>query len=205
MRPTLKFVTDPMCSWCWAMTPHIESTLRSFDGRVAFDLAVGGINIHTRKPLGRHGLERLQALWHHVTAVTGQCYSHRLPEGTIYNSQLPCLALEAMRTLTRDPPFAYLHYLQRLLFVDGVNINNLDVLLEACEELGADPDLLVALLDREPVRARTRCQIVNSRRYGTNALPSVLASDDGAEFRLFAGGYMDADELEADIERWLSR
>ena len=53
MTPTLKFVTDPMCSWCWAMTPHIESTLRSFDGRVAFDLAVGGINIHTRKPLGR--------------------------------------------------------------------------------------------------------------------------------------------------------
>ena len=38
MTPTLKFVTDPMCSWCWAMTPHIETTLRNFDGRVAFDL-----------------------------------------------------------------------------------------------------------------------------------------------------------------------
>ncbi len=58
---------------------------------------------------------------------------------------------------------------------------------------------------REPVRARTRCQIVNSGRYGTNALPSVLVSDDGAEFRLFAGGFMDAAQLEGGIERWLAQ
>ena len=204
MTPTLKFVVDPMCPWCWAMVPHIEATLKNFDGRVAFDLAVGGINIRTMKPLRKSGLKRLQALWRRVTAVTGQHLSHRLPAEMIYNSQLPCLAVEAMRTLMRAPPFACLHYLQRLLFVDGVNINNLDVVLEACDELGADPDRLVALMDREPVKERTRRQIHTARSYGTSALPSVLVSAGGAEFRLFAGGFMDAVQLEADIERWLA-
>ena len=234
MTPTLKFVVDPMCPWCWAMAPHIEATLKNFDGRVAFDLAVGGINIRTMKALRKSGLKRLQALWRRVTAVTGQQFSHRLPAEIIYNSQLPCLAVEAMRTLMRAPPFAYLHYLQRLLFVDGVNINNLDVVLEACDELGADPDRLVALMgpgrfcrhldvvleacdelgadpdrlvalmDREPVKERTRRQIHTARSYGTSALPSVLVSAGGAEFRLFAGGFMDAVQLEADIERWLA-
>ena len=204
MTPTLKFVVDPMCPWCWAMAPHIEATLKNFDGRVAFDLAVGGINIRTMKPLRKSGLKRLQALWRRVTAVTGQHFSHRLPAEMIYNSQLPCLAVEAMRTLMRAPPFAYLHYLQRLLFVDGVNIHNLDVVLEACDELGADPDRLVALMDREPVKERTRRQIHTARSYRASALPSVLVSAGGAAFRLFAGGFMDAVQLEADIERWLA-
>ena len=204
MTPTLKFVVDPMCPWCWAMALHIEATLKNFDGRVAFDLAVGGINIRTMKALRKSGLKRLQALWRRVTAVTGQHFSHRLPAEMIYNSQLPCLAVEAMRTLMRAPPFAYLHYLQRLLFVDGVNINNLDVVLEACDELGADPDRLVALMDREPVKERTRRQIHTARSYRASALPSVLVSAGGAEFRLFAGGFMDAVQLEADIERWLA-
>lgn len=72
MTPTLKFVTDPMCAWCWAMSPHIETTSRNFDGRVAFDLSLGGINVRTVKPLGKHGLKRLRALWRRITAVTGQ-------------------------------------------------------------------------------------------------------------------------------------
>ena len=97
MTPTLKFVVDPMCPWCWAMAPHIEATLKNFDGRVAFDLAVGGINIRTMKALRKSGLKRLQALWRRVTAVTGQHFSHRLPAEMIYNSQLPCLALPSKR------------------------------------------------------------------------------------------------------------
>lgn len=204
MTPTLKFVVDPMCAWCWAMAPHIETTLENFDGRVAFDLAVGGINIRTMKPLRKSGLKRLVAQWRRVAAVTGQYFSHRLPEEMIYNSQLPCLAVEAMHTLTRTPPFTYVHYLQRLLFAEGVNINDIEVLRDACEELGTDSDLLVDLMGREPVMERTRRQILAVRDHGTNVLPRVMVSDDGAEFRLLASGFMAATQLEADIETWLA-
>ncbi len=204
MRPALKFVVDPMCAWCWAMAPHIDATLETFDGRVAFDLAVGGINIRTMKPLTKSGLKRLDVQWRRVAAVTGQHFSRRLPEEMIFNSQLPCLAVEAMRTLTSAPPFAYVQYLQRLLFVDGVNINDIEVLRDACEELRADPDLLVGLMGREPVMERTRRQILTARSYGTSALPNVLASDDGEAFRLFARGFVDADQLKQDIETWLA-
>lgn len=205
MTPTLQFVVDPMCPWCWAMAPHIKATVEKFDGRVTFSLAVGGINIRIMKPLGKRGLERLQRQWCRVAAVTGQHFSCRLPEEMTYNSQLPCLAVEAMSTLTRTPPFAYVHYLQRLLFVDGVNINDIEVLRDACEELGADSDVLVGLMGGEPVMERTRRQILTARSYGTSALPSVLVSDNGAEFQLFAGGFMDAAQLEADIETWLAQ
>ena len=97
-----------------------------------------------------------------------------------------------------------MHYLQRLLFVDGVNINDIEVLRDACEELSADSDLLVGLMGRETVMEGTRRQILTARSYGTSALPSALVSDDGAEFRLFAGGFTDATRLEAAIESWLA-
>ena len=183
---------------------HIDATLEDFDGRVAFDLAVAGINTRTMNPLRKSGLKRLQAQWRRVAAVTGQHISPLLPEEMIYNSQLPCLAVEAMRTLTRTPPFTYVHYLQRLLFAEGVNINDIEVLRDACEELSADSDLLVGLMGRERVMERTRRQILAARSYGTSVLPSVLVSDDGAKFRLFAGGFTDATQLGADIQTWLA-
>ena len=205
MTQTLKFVVDPMCAWCWAMAPHIDATLETFDGRVAFDLAVAGINIRTMKPLTKSGLKRLDVQWCRVAAVTGQHFSHRLPEEMIFNSQLPCLAVEAMRTLTKAPPFAYVRYLQRLLFVDGVNINDIEVLRDACEELSANSDLLVGLMGKKtgdgadapsnPHRPELWHECVAER---------IGERRDGEVFRLFARGFVDADQLKQDIETWLA-
>ena len=125
MTPTLKFVLDPMCPWCWAMAPHIETTVEKFDGRVAFDLAVGGINIRIMKPLGKRGLERLQRQWRRVPLSRVRLFA---PFAGGNDLQQP-LAVEAMSTLTRTPPFAYVHYLQRLLFAEDI-----EVLRYACEE-----------------------------------------------------------------------
>lgn len=202
---TVRFVTDPMCSWCWGMAPCIETTIERLSDRVTFDLAVGGINVDSTKPVGRYGRERLDKLWTEVTTVTGQVFSHDLAKGTVYNSMLPCLAVEAMRDVQDRPPFGFTHRLQQRFFVEAINVNNLEVLLATSEEFGVDRLVVRARMDTPGVRERTRWGFENARRYGTNALPSVLVSDDGIEFRLFAGGFVSADQLTDDLEAWLGR
>lgn len=202
MAATVRIVTDPMCSWCWGTTPHYEATMARLDGRVAFDVAMSGINVHSTRPVGAYGRERLGALWREVTAVTGQHFCHCLPAGTVYNSLLPCLAVEAMRDVQGAPPFGYVHRLQQRFFAEGVNVNDLETLLATAAEFGASPDAVRALMNSAPVRERTRWGFENARSYGTNAVPNVLVSADGAEFRLLAGGFVDAGQLTADIERW---
>ena len=204
MTATVRIVTDPMCSWCWGTTPHYEVTMVELAGRgVAFDIAMSGINVHSTRPVDAYGRERLAALWREVTEVTGQHFSHHLPPGTVYNSLLPCLAVEAMRDVHGAPPFGYAHRLQQQFFAEGVNVNDLDVLLETAAEYGAAPDAMRKLMNSNAVRERTRWGFENARSYGTNAVPNVPVSADGVEFRLFAGGFVDAEQLTADLEAWL--
>ena len=204
MTPSVRFVTDPMCSWCWGTTPHFEAAMQALEGRVAFDIVLGGINVHSTKPVGAYGRERLNTLWDEVTAVTGQVFSHQLPAGTVYNSLLPCLAAEAMRDARDAPPFGYTHRLQQRFFAEGVNVNDLETLLATAEEFDVPRARLRPLMDSEAVRQRTRWGFETARQYGTNALPSVLVSPEGAEFRLFAGGFVDGDQLTRDLRNWLT-
>ena len=52
MNPAVRFVTDPMCSWCWGTTPHFEAAMES-PRPIAwtFDIVLGGINVHSTKPV----------------------------------------------------------------------------------------------------------------------------------------------------------
>ena len=186
------------------MAPAIDEVVERLGDRISFDMRLGGINTDSVHPVGAYGRRRLDLLWDEVTEVTGQTFSHQLPEGTVYNSQLPCLALEGARDISGKPPIVFTHRLQQLFFEEGVNINDQDVLLETGKEFDIDPNRLIDRMTSTEVLTRTEWGFTGSRRYGTNALPSIVVSDDGADFRLFAGGYVSAGQLIEDLSFWLS-
>lgn len=204
MKPSVVFVTDPMCSWCWGMTPAVEHLIGVAGERFEFDVRLGGINTTSSLPVGAYGRKMLSKLWHEVAAVTGQPFGHRVEPGTVYNSTLPCCAVEAARDVIGAPPFELLHALQRHFFVDGANVNDEAALLRVAGAVGIDPAALKARLYAVEVRERVRWSFNTARRYGTQALPSVLVSKNGYEFRLLAGGYVGADVLLADLDAWRS-
>ena len=198
MNPRLVVVTDPMCSWCFAASGHVENAMTEFAGRVDFDVILGGINTHATQPIGEYGQKRLDGLWHQVTATTGQEFSHIFPEDCIYNSLLPCRAVEAARDLLGEPPIHYLHRLQRCFFLEAVNINNRDVLARAAAESGMDADEFLRRLDSAEVAARTQWGFTRSRRQGAGALPSFLFGPE-EDLTLMAGGFLDTEFLCTEI------
>ena len=203
MNPRLVVVTDPMCSWCFAASRHVENAMARFAGRVDFDLILGGINTHATQPIGEYGLKRLDGLWHQVTATTGQEFSHVFPEGCIYNSLLPCHAVEAARDLLSDPPLPYLHRLQKCFFLEATNINDRDVLASEAAEFGIDADDFLRRLDSAEIATRTQWGFTRSRRQGAGALPSFLFGTD-EDLTLMAGGYLDTEFLCTEIESRLA-
>lgn len=203
MNPRLVVVTDPMCSWCFAASRHVENAMAAFAGRVDFDLILGGINTHATQAIGEYGQKRLDGLWHQVTATTGQEFSHIFPEGCIYNSLLPCRAVEAARDLLGEPPLNYLHRLQKCFFLEAVNINDRDALASEAAEFGIDVDDFLQRLDSAEVATRTQWGFARSRRQGAGALPSFLFGR-GDDLTLMAGGYLDTEFLCTEIEARLA-
>lgn len=190
-RPRVIVVTDPMCSWCWGMAPAIESAAAMLQDRVDFDLLLGGVNVDSTLPVGQYGLRLLTRIWQEVAATTGQRFSYRLPDGFVFNSVRPCLAVAAVRQALERPPFGYLHLLQQRLFLDAVDINAPSELVAAAASLGVPAGVVQAALDAPEAAAALRAEFDGARRYGTQALPNVLIERDGRR-RLLLGGYADA-------------
>ena len=174
------------------MTPEVDRARAVMPE--AFDVLLGGINIHGTQPIGEFGRGHLMGIWREVQATTGQAFGFKLPTPLIYNSTLPCIAVQAVRELLGTPPFEYLHRLQERFFVEGVDINKLEALADAAADVGVGRTEFLEAAGSERVRAEVRFQMSTSRDFGTNALPSVLREWEG-ERRLLAGGYLNAEAL----------
>ena len=185
-RPRVVLVTDPMCSWCFGMTPAFEMLRAAHDDRFEFDFMLAGINTHATQPIGDYGRGRIRRLWQEVSAVTGQRFGSGLPAGEfIYNSSRACLAVHAVRTQVGALPFDFLRTLQARFFVHGEDVGQARVLLEVASALGLDAQAVAAAFDDPAYLETTRSEFETACGYGTQALPNVLL-DLGDGLRLVA-------------------
>ena len=196
--PTVILVTDPMCSWCWGMADEFEQARARLSDKVNFDLILGGINTHGTQPIGDYGRRYLMRLWKEVAETTGQTFGFRLPEEYIHNSSRTCLALEAARSLTGLVPFEFLHGLQRLFFVEGLDITQETVIMACADQVGIDANALVREMSEPKHLESIRFQFEAAGGFGTQALPSLVKEENGVH-TLLAGGYVDANMLETII------
>jgi putative protein-disulfide isomerase len=197
-------VTDPMCSWCWGMSSAVEEAAHELTDEVIFDLLLGGINTHATQPIGEFGRRHLMRLWTEVRATTGAAFGFALPEGLVYNSTLPCVAVEALRRKSGRPPFGFLHRLQQCFFEEGRNVGQTEVLDWVAQEFGWSAGELSRELEDQTLHAAIQRQFDSSRTYGTNALPNVIM-EVGRTRRLLFGGYADSAMIVSLIRDSLSR
>jgi protein-disulfide isomerase-like protein with CxxC motif len=162
---------------------------------VEFDLLLGGINTHATQPIGDFGRRHLMRLWADVRETTGASFGFQLPEPFVYNSTLPCVALEAARRRTGRAPFGFLHRLQQSFFEEGRDLGSPEVVDWVAREFGWTEGELAAELDDPELIASARAQFETSRDYGTNALPNVLIEAPDGDRRLLFGGYADSNMI----------
>ncbi len=196
-------VSDPMCSWCWGMAPEIDRARAQLARLADFGLLLGGINLGAQSPVDAAMLPRFQRLWADVTAVTGQVFCGRFPDGDfVYNSRSACRAVAAFREVTGTDGLDYLAALQRTFFDAARDVGRREVQLEQAALLGAPIPAFRTALDDARLWAQLEVEFERAHSFGTHALPSTLLERQGGCV-LVAGGYIDAPMLVAEIEQRL--
>lgn len=195
---TVFIVTDPLCSWCWGMADAIDAARSMFRADVEFDLVLGGINTDSTQPVGAYGRRRMKKLWRDVAETTGQVFAELPVESYVHNSLPLCLTLERIRMATGQPPFELLRAMQVKFFTAGFNVTDPVYLRGVLAETGIEMDDIARLQLDAALMERVKFQFDMARRFGTQALPSVLTRR-GSDTRLLAGGYVDAAMLETLI------
>ncbi|OUJ75434.1 DsbA family protein [Hymenobacter crusticola] len=129
--PELLYIYDPLCSWCYGMTPVIQRIQAEFEGRINVSVLNGGMVTGEQVGPIRAKWPQLETALPELARITGARFGEAFrtlgQQGDyVLNSELPCRALVVFRQLdvTQNRAVHFAHAIQQALFEDGKDLND---------------------------------------------------------------------------------
>jgi putative protein-disulfide isomerase len=191
--PELLYISDPLCAWCYGMSPVIQRVQQEFAGRVEVSVLCGGMitgeqvgPIREEWPLLSGALQQVQQ----VTGVEfGPAFRTLGQEGShVLNSELPCRAIHAFRQLRQADTAQFAHKVQQAYFRDGADLNSPATYAPLAAAYGLDAtDFQVRLQSREVIRG-TILEFAAVGKIGIHGFPTAVLRV-GSQGYVLARGY----------------
>jgi putative protein-disulfide isomerase len=203
-KARLVYVTDPLCSGCWALEPawrrllfryrdefsitHVYAgLLRSWDG--SGDRTAG---ISVPADVAPH--------WDAVSRASGQPIDSRIWLTDPPASSFPAsIAAAAVRLVAPGQEGRYLRRLRELVFLERHNIARRDVLRQALAAIKIDGDDWQAMIDSGAAERVFAADRALARRLGARVLPTLLVESAAAHPRAVAEGSLPPQRLEQAV------
>lgn len=186
IRPTLVFLHDPLCGWCYALAPVVEALAERFDALAPVTMLHAGL-------FSREGGRTLTAdfaayAWQNdqrIHALTGQPFSDAYRTRVLGNPRVrmdswpAALALQIVREQQPARELAALHALQSARFVGGRDLTDPEVLAGVGAGVGIDREVfLAALADDRVLVERAEADLARAqgitRALGARGVPLLL-------------------------------
>lgn len=188
------YIADPMCSWCWAMSPHIDQL--QAETNLPVRVVMGGLHIGSAAPLMTNArVEKLSSHWHKLEKDTGQPFdpSALRAEGR-YDTHTASTAVVAMRELKPDLAVEFLARCQRAFFSESVDITQRSQVASLASPFDIDPVGFEILLGTAEIEEATLGDYAWAQSIGATSFPTVMfATDKWA--RAIAVGYTSVEDM----------
>ena len=207
--PELLYLHDPLCGWCYGMSPVINQLQQEFAGRIDVSVLCGGmVQGDDAGPIAG-SWDYLKSALSDVESVTGVQFGaafKALGEAGAYwyNSEPPSQAIAAFRHLTQDPArtVAFAHAVQTAFFRDGLDLNDATTYPALLAPFGVDTaEFQRRLVAPETARA-TQQEFAAVARIGVQGFPTAVLRI-GEQGYVLARGYQPYEQLRQDLEQLL--
>ena len=203
--PTLLYVTDPMCSWCWGFSPVIAAVRERFQERCRIQLLVGGLRPGNTERFDDQRRNMILGHWHAVHQRTGQLFDFTLrmdPDFT-YDTEPATRAVVVVRNIDHALAFQYLKLVHQAFYMENQDVTKESVLNNLAISLGVEKEEFERLFQSEEIKREVWNEFDQSRELGVSGFPTLLGQHD-QEITMLAHGYQPFDSLAPVIETWLN-
>lgn len=195
--PTVRYIGDPMCSWCWGISPvlkEVEAYCRSRN--VGFSVHVGGLRPGGGDEWSTSFKNFLRLEWENIRRVTGQPFGFTLLDKAEFNydTEPACRAVVAMSELLgqreRDSQalLTFFSGIQRQFYVDGADPSETEFYRDLCVEAGIPYEEFVEVFHSVRAKAATVQEFQRCRSWGIRGFPSIVLELNG-QITPLASGY----------------
>ncbi len=203
--PELVYVGDPMCSWCWGFAPVLEELHERFS--IPVRVIVGGLRPGPgAEPVDERMARFLGHHWDQVEARTGQPFNHEILErrGWMYDTELPAVAVVAMRSLLPQETLRFFARIQRAFYAEGLDVTDPASYMALLSSFDVDAERFADLLASEEMKAEAWQDFSEARQLGVSGFPTLLLEDTEGRV-LVSAGYAPVEALVPALESWLFR
>jgi putative protein-disulfide isomerase len=186
----LVYVTDPLCSGCWALEPAWRRLVGRYpNASIAY--VYGGLlpswDGFSDRAAGITSPADVAPHWDAVAEASGQPIDSRVWITDPPASSFPaCIAAIAVRLVVPEQEGRYLRRLRELVFLEGRNIARTEVLREALRSVEVDADAWSVVIHSGAAARLFEADRARARRLGARAFPTVFIETADGQLHVIA-------------------
>ena len=200
------YVGDPMCSWCWGISPMLLELRNHYRKKeIGYRIVVGGLRPGGGDPWNDQMKDFLKEHWGHVTEMSGQAFGYKLMDlhEFEYDTEPSCRAVVAARPLVKEREMEFFEEVQRKFYVDSEDPKLASFYASICDQFHINFGDFLARFESQEVAQETTKEFHLNRQWGVKGYPSVILMHQDQLF-LLANGYATYDQMAERIEKVLS-
>lgn len=192
----VRYVGDPMCSWCWGISPTVGAVEAFCETEgIEFSITMGGLRAGGGDSWNAAFKDFLRNEWRHIHQTTGQPFGFTLLEAPHfeYDTEPACRAvatvklLQARNQLPSSIALKFFSAVQRKFYVDGQDPKVADFYASICASLALDFEEFRAMFESPEARQAVQQEFVRCRQWRVRSFPTLLLERDGKTEPLAAG------------------
>lgn len=205
-QPTLLYIYDPLCGWCYGFSPVMKQLQETYGDQLTFEVLSGGMVMGDRVgPIGQVA-PYISWAYKHVEERCGVTFGEGFLEGVlkpgtaIFSSEKPCIALTVFKIHQPENAVSFAHDLQHAVYHDGKDLTADDTYLALVKPYGIDGQAFVENLNDADFKRKTYGEFKTVQEIGVSGFPTVLLLTERQNY-LLARGYTDFEPLNRAIAK----
>ncbi|MEC4725344.1 DsbA family protein [Shewanella sp. D64] len=179
-KPTLYYVYDPMCSWCWGYAPtwHKLRTALEVSG-ITVEYKLGGLAPDSDELMHKEMQSFLEQTWHKINIQLGTTFNYDFwrkcqPRRSTYPA---CRAVLIAREQGLEQQM--LDGIQTAYYLEAKNPSDLDTLANIAAKIGLNTTEFVTQMHSELLNQKLLSEIATVRQLPIQGFPSLVLEQHG--------------------------
>jgi len=191
------YVGDPMCSWCWGISPALNRLERAAaTNGIDYRIVLGGLRPDDSQEWTDEFRGFIKHHWEEVSKRSGQPFGTSLfdREEFNYNTEPSCRAVVTARHLDPALESLFFEMTQHHFYVRNEDPNETSFYEPICRTLDLDFARFTALFNSPKIKAETLADFQTNRQWGVTGYPTVIYRD-GEKLYAIARGYAEFEQM----------
>jgi putative protein-disulfide isomerase len=209
-KPTLIYVFDPLCGWCYGISPVISKIASTYKDVLSIETVCGGMitddqigSIKQKAPF----LKKATAL---VTQHTGAEFSRyfidtvMLDSSRIMTSVQPSIAIMICKEMKPEYLLSFIEELHKYIYIIGIDMTKEESYLPIAKQFGMPEKEFLLKMKNKKYKESAIKEFRQAEQLGIQSFPALLLQKDGKN-TIIANGYKSFQEIDLSLQLEISK